>query len=50
MTERLDTMTTTAPATELFVTCSDFCGAKITMTGENGKGQHYLKSGAVLQP
>ena len=37
-------MTTTA--TDLYVSCQKFCGAKITQTGENGRAQHVDGCGA----
>jgi hypothetical protein len=36
----------TQTATEVYVTCTDFCGLKITETGEAGKAQHAEDCGA----
>lgn len=44
MIERLDPMTVTA--TEMHVTCQDFCGLPISRTGDAGKAQHDENCGA----
>lgn len=40
-------MTTTATDPDPYVTCDQFCGAKITQTGEHGAQQHFEGCGAT---
>jgi hypothetical protein len=46
MTERLNTMTTTA-AEAVYVRCDQYCGMKITNTGDAGAAQHASDCGAT---